>query len=100
MTPVGSAKSHRTPPYRTLTWWLTVLLLRALAARAQPTEWQSHQEGFVTRYQGTDANGGQWTGSSYQQWGKRFYEFTGPDGQTRRCSASALAGVRNTECWP
>jgi hypothetical protein len=31
-------------------------------------------------YSGTDANGGQWTGKSYEQWGTRFYEFTGPSG--------------------
>ena len=83
-----------------LTVWLLALLLLAALAHAQPTSWQSHQEGSITRYQGTDANGGQWTGSSYEQWGKRFYEFTGPDGQTQRCSAYALPGARNAECWP
>ena len=26
--------------------------------------------------------------------------YTGPDGQTQRCSAYALPAARNTECWP
>jgi hypothetical protein len=77
-----------------------VLLLLAAPAHAQPTNWQSYQLGPTTYYSGTDANGGQWTGSSYEQWGKRFYEFTGPGGQTQRCSAYALPAARNTECWP
>jgi hypothetical protein len=33
----------------------------------QPSSWQSYREGFMTRYQGNDANGGQWTGQSYKQ---------------------------------
>ena len=80
--------------------WLLVLLLLAVLARAQPTNWQSYQLGPTTFYSGTDANSGQWTGKSYEQWGTRFYEFTGPDGQTQRCRAYALPGARNTECWP
>ena len=86
--------------FGTFTLWLLSQLLLAALAHAQPTSWQSRQEGSITRYQGTDANGGRWTGSSYEQWGKRFYEFTGPDGQTRRCSAYALPGARNMECFP
>jgi hypothetical protein len=79
---------------------LLLFLLPIFAAHAQPTSWQSYQEGFITYYQGTDANGGRWTGSSYEQWGLRFYEFTGPDGQTQHCRAYSLPGARNTECWP
>jgi hypothetical protein len=84
----------------TITLSLFVLFLLGALAYAQPTNWQSYQRGSTTYYSGTDANGGQWTGSSYEQWGKRFYEFTGPDGQTQRCSAYALPGARNAECWP
>jgi hypothetical protein len=86
--------------FDTFTLILFVLLLPAAMAHAQPTEWQSRQEGSVTRYSGTDANGGHWTGSSYEQWGTRFYEFTRPDGHTRRCRAYELSGARQTECWP
>jgi hypothetical protein len=83
-----------------VTLWLIGLLLQAGLAHAQPTNWQSYQIGPTTYYSGTDAKGGEWTGSGYEQWGKRFYEFTGSDGQTLRCSAYALPGARNTECWP
>ena len=79
---------------------LLALLLLAVLAHAQPTNWQSYQLGSTTFYSGTDANGGQWTGKSYELWGTRFYGFTGPDGQTQRCRAYALPGARNTECWP
>jgi hypothetical protein len=107
--PLDAAKPRQLPVfillqrgYRlgALTLWLLVLLLLAALAHAQPTNWQSYQLGPTTYYSGTDANGGQWTGKSYEQWGTRFYEFTGPGGQTQHCRAYALPGVRNTECWP
>jgi hypothetical protein len=98
------ANSHRSAAagYRlsAFTLWLLALLLLASLANAQPTDWQSYKRGSTTYYSGTDANGGQWTGSSYERWGKRFYEFTAPDGQTQRCSAYALPGAGNKECWP
>jgi hypothetical protein len=72
----------------------------AALAQAQPTQWESYQRGSTVYYSGTDANGGQWTGSSYVQWGTRFFEFTGPDGQTQHCSAYELPGARHTECFP
>lgn len=60
---IGSAR-----PYLTL---LVIVLLAALLgcaqAHAQPSSWQSYREGFMTLYQGTDRDGGQWTGSSYKQ---------------------------------
>jgi hypothetical protein len=100
----GSVSRLRSPPtrYRFGTFTLRVLapLLFATVAHAQPTTWQTYRDGSTTRYQGTDAKGGQWTGSSYEQWGMRFYEFTGPDGQTQRCRAYAQTGARNAECWP
>jgi hypothetical protein len=39
----------------------------------------------MTRYEGTDRYGGQWTGNSYEQDGTTFYEFNGPQGQLMRC---------------
>ena len=91
---------QKAPPVISFTLILVVLLLLAALVHAQPTSWQSYRDGFITRYSGTDANGGKWTGSSYEQWGTRFYEFTGPDGRTQRCSAYELPGARQTECWP
>jgi hypothetical protein len=96
---------RRAPPrprYRFGIVTLRVLapLLLAAAAQAQPTTWQTYPDGSITRYRGTDARGGQWTGSSYEQWGMRFYEFTGPDGQTQHCRAYALPGARQAECLP
>jgi hypothetical protein len=40
---------------------LVALLGGCTPAMAQPSSWQSHQDGFMTRYQGTDRDGGQWT---------------------------------------
>jgi hypothetical protein len=89
--PLDATKLRRqTVTVLPFTLWLLVLLLLAMLAHAQPTNWQSYQRGSTTYYSGTDANGGRWTGSSYEQWGKRFYEFAGPDDQTKRCSAYAL----------
>jgi hypothetical protein len=68
---------HYEAPYRlgTFTLRLLALLLVAAVAHAQPTQWESYQRGSTTYYSGTDANGGHWTGSSYVQWGERFFEF-------------------------
>ena len=74
--------------------------LYAAVVQAQPTQWDSYQRGSTIYYSGTDANGGQWTGSSFVRWGERFFEFTGPDGQTQHCRAYELPGARHTECFP
>lgn len=67
--------------------WLFVLLILATLAHGQPVEWRTHQEGFMTRMEGTDAAGRQWTGTSYQQGHMTYFDATGPDGQMAHCSA-------------
>jgi hypothetical protein len=84
----------------TITVWLLALLLLASLAHAQPTYWDSYQRGSTTYYSGTDANGGHWTGKSDLHWGMRFFEFTGPDGQTQHCRSYELPGARHAECFP
>jgi hypothetical protein len=63
----------------TLALLIIVMLARSPAARPpmrRPLYGQSHQDGFMTRYQGTDRDGGQWTGTSYQQ---GFTTYFAPD---------------------
>jgi hypothetical protein len=79
---------------------LFVLLLLAARAHAQPSNWQSWQQGPTTYYSRTDATGGHWTGKSFLHWGERFFEFTGPDGEVQHCRAYELPGARHTECFP
>jgi hypothetical protein len=96
---------RRTPPRRRRSsigvwWWLLLFLLLALAAHAQPTQWQSYREGFVTRYQGTDAQGGTWTGQSYKQGFTTYSDFYGPHGETQHCQSYKLGGQTITSCDP
>ena len=103
MATTGEHKTKRSEPPAPkrpgrLVWWLLALLLFALAAHAQPTQWQSYREGFITRYSGPDAQGGQWTGSSYKQWGSTFSEFHGPHGETEHCRSYELSGTTHMEC--
>jgi hypothetical protein len=55
-----------------LTFLLALLLLGLLFGRghAQPANWESHQLGSTHYYQGTDAEGGNWNGSSYRLGGQ------------------------------
>ena len=80
------------------TLWLLALLLLAALAHAQPTTWQSYQQGFMTRYQGTDAQGGQWTGSSYKQGFTTYFDATGPHGEHQRCRSWQQGWQTFTEC--
>jgi hypothetical protein len=93
-----SGKVARNGGYRfgSFTFWLLVLLL--LAAHAQSSQWQSYPEGFVTRHQGTDAQGGQWTGSSYKQDFTTYSDFYGPHGEAQHCRSYVLSGTVHTEC--
>jgi hypothetical protein len=79
---------------------LVLCLALASIAHAQPGNWTSYEQGDTRYYQGTDAQGRQWSGRSYLLWGMRFYEFTGPDGETQRCRAYEQPGARQTECFP
>ena len=98
--PLDATKLRQPTVTCTFTLALLVPLLLAALAHAQPTNWQSWQQGSWTYYSGTDAKGVQWTGRSYLQWGTRHFEFTGPDGQTQHCSAYERPGARHTECFP
>ena len=84
--------------FGTLTLWLILLLLLAALAHAQPTQWQSYREGFVTRYQGTDHRGGTWTGSTYKQGFTTYSDFYGPHGEAQHCRSYELSGTVHTDC--
>jgi hypothetical protein len=89
--------------FGTLTLWVLVIaLLAALAgctaAQAQPTSWQSYQQGFTRQYQGTDAAGGQWTGTSYRQGFTTYFDGYGPHGEQQHCRSYELSGTVHTEC--
>jgi hypothetical protein len=47
---------------------LALILLGLLFGRghAQPSSWESYELGSTRYYQGTDAGGGNWNGSSYR----------------------------------
>jgi hypothetical protein len=49
------------------------LLLLAGIAHTQPANWTIYEQGDTRHYQGTDAQGRQWTGKSHLHWGMRFY---------------------------
>jgi hypothetical protein len=69
----------------TLTLWLIVLLATlagCTAAHAQPTSWQSHSDGYLTRYQGIDGNGEPWTGTSGFT---TYFDANGPHGEQQLC---------------
>jgi hypothetical protein len=80
------APQRATGGYRfsTLALWLiaigvlVALLGGCTAAHAQPTSRQSYRDGFMTRYQGNDRDGGQWTGTSYRQGFVTYFDATGP----------------------
>jgi hypothetical protein len=70
-------------PREAVTDRLAITLLMALAytpAHAQPSSWQSHSDGYLTRYQGTDGNGEPWTGTSYQSGFTTYFDANGPHG--------------------
>jgi hypothetical protein len=94
-TPKPPTRGYRSG---TFTLWPLALVLLAALAHAQPTHWESYQIGSTTYYSGTDANGGQWTGKSYEQWGTRFSEFDGPRGQKQHCRSWQQGGQTKTEC--
>ena len=84
--------------------WLLVIAILVVAwltggiAHAQPSSWQSYPEGFMTRYQGTDAAGGSWTGTSYRQGFTTYFDANGPHGESRRCRSWEQSWQTITEC--
>lgn len=76
------------------------LLLCAMQAHGQPVEWRSYREGFLTRMQGTDSRGGNWTGTSYQQGHLTITDANGPNGQVVHCTAQMEGFAMVTRCDP
>ena len=81
-------------------WRLVVFgigaLLAGTAAQAQPSSWQSHRDGYLTRYQGTDSNGEPWTGTSYQS--GFTTDANGPHGEQQHCRSWQQGWQTINEC--
>ena len=89
--------------FATLTLILVLIaLLVALAgctgAHAQPSSWQSHRDGYLTRYQGTDGNGEPWTGTSYQSGFTTYFDANGPHSEQQHCRSWQQGWQSVTEC--
>ena len=59
--------------------------LSVLIAAGMPDQWIRTTEGFVTQYRGVDAGGGRWAGSSYEQGGTIYSQWSGPHGRVKHC---------------
>jgi hypothetical protein len=81
-----------------LWWWFVALMVVALAAHAQPTEWRSYPFGSGVNSYGTDAKGREWTARSYDLGSTTYTTITGPDGKEQRCSSYMLGSTRYTRC--
>ena len=77
---------------------LMALLTGGIAAHAQPSAWQSHRDGYLTRYQGTDSQGEPWTGTSYQSGFTTYFDANGPHGETQHCRSWQQGWQTFTEC--
>lgn len=84
-------------------WRQTLILALALSsvAHAQPSAWQSYDVGSTRHYEGTDRNGGHWSGSSYRAGGGSTVNLDvyGPHGQQQHCRSYESAGTMHTDCW-
>jgi hypothetical protein len=96
---------HQPRRYRfgtvTLTLLIIVLLATLLgctAVHAQPSNWRSYREGFMTRYQGTDRDGGQWTGQSYKQGFMTYFDANGPHVEQQHCRSWQQGWQSFTDC--
>ena len=78
--------------------WTIVALIWISLAHGQPVEWRSIQEGFITRMQGTDRAGGNWTGTSYQQGHVTYFDANGPNGQIVHCTTQKQGFQIVTQC--
>lgn len=76
---------------------IAALTLPALPAAAQ--NWTSYQSGNHRSYNGTDQNGGMWSGSSYQSGDQTHSTFYGPQGQMHSCSSYQSGNRTNTTCY-
>lgn len=88
-------------PREAVTDRLAITLLMALAytpAHAQPSSWQSHSDGYLTRYQGTDGNGEPWTGTSYQSGFTTYFDANGPHGEQQHCRSWQQGWQTINEC--
>jgi hypothetical protein len=88
------------PRFGVLQLLLALLLLSLLfgLAHAQPASWESHQLGSTRYYQGTDQDGGQWSGSSYRLGGTTYSDTEGPGGQHQHCESYRLGSTTYTDC--
>lgn len=82
----------------TLVIWAVVVLGFLTSAHGQPVEWRSQQEGFLTRMQGTDRNGRNWTGTSYQQGHLTIIDANGPNGEVVHCTTQKQGFQTITQC--
>ena len=67
-------------------------------AHAQPSQWQSYKQGFMTYGTGTDAQGHNWQSQSYDQGFTRYTDMQGPNGTMVHCESRKLNFVVTTEC--
>jgi hypothetical protein len=74
------------------------LLQFAGIAHAQPTSWTSHELGTMTYYTGTDAQGGQWTDTSYKQGATIYNDFSGPNGERYHCGSWQVGSRTFADC--
>jgi hypothetical protein len=81
---------------------MRLALAAALLALASPAmaqvNWNSNQVGRFTYHNGTDSNGGQWTGTSNQVGRFRYDNFTGPNGQSMNCTSNQIGRQTYTNC--
>jgi hypothetical protein len=52
----------------------------------------------VTRYQGDDRDGAQWTGTFYRQGFTTYFDATGPRGEQQHCRSWQQGRQTFTEC--
>lgn len=100
--------NHRQPPapQRSKLWHGVALLIVVIAllslmggcAKAQPTQWQSYRQGFMSYGNGTDRDGHNWQSQSYQQGFTKHTTITGPDGSTTHCTSYKADWRTITEC--
>ena len=74
----------------------TLFTIATTPAMAQG--WTSNRIGPFTYHNGTDSNGGQWSGTSQQLGQFRYDNFTGPNGETQNCTTNQIGQFAYTNC--